>query len=272
VNARRGAAGFTLVEFLVVAVLGSIIVLAAHRVLVNNLRAFTIVSAEVRTREPIRAAAEVLRGEIREISPAQGDLVSMAPDSLVIRGMRKFGVTCAAFVGGTSYLAVARIGDWFSVGDSIVVLADNDVRRATDDQWIKAVVGSVDTTLTCGGGRPAQRLGLPGTLVAMTADSVRQGAPVRAFTRYWFGLVRVDEQWFLARRRAGGTAEPMVGPLDGPSTPGLRFQYFDALGAVAATPTEVARIDITLRSRSEVLGSDGELVGDSVVATIYPRN
>lgn len=269
---RRGAAGFTLAEFLVVAVLGSIVVLAAHRVLVNNLRAFTIVSAEVRTREPIRAAAEVLRGELREISPVQGDLVAMAPDSLVIRGMRKFGVTCSATVGGTSYLNVARIGDWFSAGDSIVVLADNDVRLASDDQWLKAVVGSVDTTLTCGAGRAAQRLGLPGTLVAMTADSVRQGAPVRAFTHFWFGLVHDGDQWFLARREPGGSAEPMVGPLDGPSTPGLRFQYFDAMGAVATTPTDVARIDITLRSRSEVVGPDGGLVGDSVVATIYPRN
>ena len=271
-NARRGAAGFTLVEMLVVAVLGSIVMLSAHRVLVNNLRAFTIVSAEVRTREPIRAAAEVLRGEIREISPAQGDLLAMTADSLVIRGMRKFGVTCSAVVGGTSYLTVARIGDWFEVGDSIVVLADNDVRKATDDAWLRAVVGSVDTTLTCGGGRQAQRLGLPGTLVAMTADSVREGAPVRAFTHYWFGLVRDGEPWFLARRETGGTAEPMVGPLDGPSTPGLSFQYFDAMGNVATAPTDVARIDITLRSRSEVLGPDGDLVGDSVVATIYPRN
>jgi prepilin-type N-terminal cleavage/methylation domain-containing protein len=272
VRARRGAAGFTLVEFLVVSVLGSIIVLTAHKVLVNNLRAFTIVGAEVRTREPIRAASEVLRGEIREISPAQGDLIAMTPDSLVIRTMRKLGATCAAYVGTPSYLNVIRIGDWFEAGDSIVLLADNDIRRASDDRWLKARISSVDTTLTCGGGRRAQRLALPGMATAMTADSVRQGAPVRSFTRYWFGLVREGEQWFLARRPVGGSAEPMVGPLDGPSTPGLRFQYFDAMGAVTTTPADVARIDITLRSRSEVVGSDGKLVGDSVVATIYPRN
>lgn len=269
---RRGSGGFTLVELLVVVVLGSLVMLSAHRVLVNNLRAFTIVSAEVRTREPIRAGAEVLRGELREISPAEGDLVAIAADSVVIRGMRKFGVTCSAIVGGTSYLTVARVGEWFEVGDSVVVLADNDPRRASDDIWLKATVGSVDTTLTCAGGRPAQQLGLPSTLAMMTADSVRQGAPVRAFTRYWFGLVREGDDWFLARREPGRTAEPMIGPLDGPGVPGLQFAYFDAYGATATTPAQVARIDITLRTRSAVLGSNGEPVGDSVVATIYPRN
>ena len=271
-NVRGSNRGFTLIELLVVTVLGSLIMLSAQRVLVNNLRAFTIVSAEVRTREPIRAAAEVLRGELREVSPAQGDLISIARDSVVFRGMRKFGVTCSAIVGGTSYLTVARIGDWFAVGDSIVVLADNDPRRASDDVWLAAEVSSVDTTLTCAGGREAQRLGLPSTLAMMTADSVRQGAPVRAFTRYWFGLARDGEEWYLARRGVGTVVEPMVGPLDGPSAHGLEFEYFDAYGASTTTPAQVTRIDITLRTRSEVVGADGALVGDSVVATIYPRN
>jgi prepilin-type N-terminal cleavage/methylation domain-containing protein len=271
---RRAQAprGFTLIELLVVTVLGSLVLLAAHKTLVTNLRAFTIVSAEVRTREPIRAAAEVLRGELREISPSQGDLIAMTADSLVIRGMRKMGTTCGVVVGGTSYLTVTRMGAWFEVGDAVVVLADNETRLGSDDTWLTASVSDVDTTLTCAGGRPAQRLALPGTLTMMTDDVVQQGAPVRAFTRYWFGLVRDGDEWYLARREPGKSVEPMVGPLEGPSTPGLMFAYFDAFGATTATPTQVARIDITLRSESEVLGPDGRLVGDSVVATIYPRN
>ncbi|MGB1657358.1 MAG: hypothetical protein ACPHO4_08380, partial [Longimicrobiales bacterium] len=53
---------------------------------------------------------------------------------------------------------------------------------------------------------------------------------------------------------------------------GLAFVYRDAMGDVTATPADVAQIEVTVRTGSEVLNSLGEMVSDSVLVWIHTRN
>ena len=267
---RRG--GFTLVELLVVAVLGSLVVMAAHRVLVNNTRAFTVVGARVQMQQTVRASADILFSELREISPSGGDLVSMGLDSLTIRSMRTFGVACAVTSTGAPTITVRRTGRWLEPGDSVFVLADNREERASDDVWLSGRVGAVDTTATCVSGDVAQRITLPGLGPAMAVDTVRSGAPVRSFEKFWYGLHQFAGEWYLGRRGVTGSAEPLVGPLKEGAATGLRFAYFDQMGAVTTIPTEVAQIRVTLRTASSVTTQSGQAVADSLVASVFPRN
>jgi hypothetical protein len=83
---------------------------------------------------------------------------------------------------------------------------------------------------------------------------VTTGAPVRHFEVIRILLYGSDrsEQWLGARtyQKRSGTwsgTQPVVGPL---SAEGLELAYFDQTGAPTADPSRVARIGITVQSRS----------------------
>ena len=270
---RPSRAGFTLIELIIAGVVGSLIVLAAHRALVTNLRSYVVVNAQVRTQEVVRTAAAVLFSELRSLSPGAGDIIAMAPDSLTVRSMRTFGLVCTISLSGfTQQLTVRRVGDWFEPGDSVFILADNNVDLASDDVWLSGKISTMDTLATCASGDPAQIILLPGIKPAMTADSVRVGAPVRTYARYWYGLQQVDGEWYLTRREDAGTPEPLVGPLLGRSQAGLRFEYLDASEATTAVPADVAQVRVTIRAVSAVANLRGAPIGDSLTTYIFPRN
>jgi hypothetical protein len=269
---RESRAGFTIIELIVVAVLGSLVVLASHRIMVNSLRAYTVVGARVQTSQTVRVGADVLFGELREISPRGGDLLFISPDSLVLRSMRAFGVACDVGYTATPTLTVRRVGYAMQPGDSVFFFADNDTRFSDDDAWLRGRIGAVDTTVVCGSGDAAQRITLPGMAGAMAADSVRVGAPVRTFEHFWYGLQEVEGEWYLARRSMDEVTEPLVGPLLPASADGLQFEYLNNLGLATNFRSEVAQIRVTLRSASSVTTSLGQTVADSLVASIYPRN
>ena len=268
---NRGRRGFTLVELLVVTVLGSLVVLASLQVLVTNQRAYTAQNAQIRDQQTIRAAMDVLWGELREVSSRGGDILSMGQDSISVRVMRKFGLTCAVDTTGTGQprLRATRVGPAFESGDSAWVFADNDEDVENDDRWFRARVTQVDTTALCGttGG---QILVFAGQRPAFHADSVRVGAPVRSFRIYTYRPVLWNGELYLGRTEPGSNAIPIVGPL-APSG-GLAFSYRDSIGGVTTVPTRVRQIVITVRTRSGVLNSLGQPVSDSITTWIYTRN
>ncbi len=266
------AKGFTMIELLVVAVLGALIILATYQVLSTNERAFTAQRAQIRGQRTVRTGLELLTAELREISPSGGDIIRWTPDSMTIRKATAFGITCG--VNGTSApptVTVARTGRWFNATDSIVVLAENDPRTSADDAWLMGIPSSVDTTATCGS-RVAQTLSLAGMAMALTSNTVRVGAPVRAFRHETYGSYWWGSQRHLARRVGGGTVEPLVGPLRWDSLPGLRLEYLDQMGDSTSVLTDVAQIRITLRTRSDVRGPSGQFLADSITASVFPRN
>lgn len=263
----RDRRGFTLVELMIVAVVGAMLVGATYQIMLSSQRALTIQTAQIQGQQTVRAGLDILFAELRELSRAEGDILTMGPDRIKIRAMRAFGLVCGVDPSG-SPVRVQKIGRFFADGDSIMVLADNDPDIASDDTILSGVIGGIDSTQTCSGADTAQSLTVPALVSALATDTVRVGAPVRAFTIYTYGLYSLDGDYYLARN-SGGTTAPLVGPL---SSNGVSFIYTDSFGAVTTNPRAVSQIEVTLRSRSKVLDPRGRPIADSLTTAIYLRN
>jgi prepilin-type N-terminal cleavage/methylation domain-containing protein len=266
---ERMRRGFTLVELLVVVVLGGLLVLAIYQILLTNSRTYAVNNAQIQGQQALRAGMDVLFGELREISAQEDDIVGMGLDSITIRTPRAFGLVCATdYSSNPPRVTAYRVGPVVQAGDSIHIFADNMPDRARDDVWLTRSVQSVDSTVTCGGA-PAQRLAVPN--LASTGDTVRLGAPLRAFVTYTYGLITWGGEEYLGRRiSTSGTPDPLVGPLI--PKRGVTFRYLDSVGAVTTVDTLVAQIEVTLRYQSAIRNVRNQLVRDSLVSRVYLRN
>lgn len=274
----RNRGGFTLVELIVVSVLGAVVLAAALQVLITTQRTYTVQSQTIESQQSSRMAIEVMFNELRELSPADGDIISMTPDSMRVRLMRRLGITCEVDVGPLATPPRIRVldntGDDFEAGDSVLVFAENREATATDDVWRRVLVDNVDTTVTCLGGRPAIDLEFPLLSSPFGSDSVRVGAPVRGFEVYKYFLqnwITTSTPYLVRTDVGGGTTWPIAGPLR-PGTQGLQFIYRDALGAITTTPTDVRQIELRIRTGNRVTNSAGDPVSDSLDTWIYTRN
>lgn len=267
-----GRRGFTLVELLVVAVVGIIILAGVMRILVSTQQVYTAQTARIASQQSVRAGLGVLFGELREVSPAGGDLVRMDPNELQVRVMRTVAHACQVTYAGTPSVTTTRLGATFRAGDSLFVFAENDPNRSNDDEWLRGVASAVDTTVTCPNGTPGQRLTLSGWLPAMTADSVRTGAMVRSFEQVSYGLYQSGGEWYLGQARAGVGWQPLVGPLRTPSTSTPLFRYLNATGATTTVAAQVRQVEVTLRTDGQVRGPGGMIIRDSITARIQARN
>lgn len=271
-----GRRGFTLVELLVVTLVGSVVVLAAYQVLVSNQRTYTTQNATVQAQQTTRAAMEILFNELREISAGGGDIVDFDAQRLEVRTMRKVGVVCDNFpttFSSTPQLLVRRVADPFEVGDSVFVFADNDEYRTSDDTWMRAQVTTVANGQLCAGTFDAQLLSFSGQSALFVADSVREGAPLRSFTRYEYSLDTWNGDTYLGRADAGGDWVPLVGPLTaGNGLPGLEMDFLDGSGNPTTTAADVRRVVLTVRTWSQARDQTGNLVMDSLTTSIFMRN
>ena len=268
-----GRRGFTLVELLVVALLGVVLLLATYEVLVVNQRTYTVQNEQVKAQQSTSAALGILFGELREVSSRGGDILAYGQDGITIRAMRSVGLACQVTLGPTPVVRVWTPYDRFEVGDSVFVFAANVEASSSDDAWIPALVTAADSTVTCGA-QKAMDLTFAGQSAAFAADSVRVGAPMRSFERYRYELSDQDGDGYLVRTAGAGTAVPLVGPLSSglATPPGLELAYFDATGAVAASATDIREIRVIVRTVSAATKRGGAQVGDSITASVYTRN
>lgn len=267
--------GFTLIELLVVVVLGTLALMAIYQVLATSTRVFAINGARIQGQQTLRGGLDILFGELREVSPLEGDLIEIGPDSVTFRAQRTFGVACAVdYTQSPVELTAYRVGPAFQDNDSILVFHDNDPTRVSDDEWFAGTVSSVDATATCSDGSPAQVLSIPvlrTTATKVDPDSVRVGAPVRGFETFTYSTVLMDGETYLARRaRGSSTPDLLAGPF--PSDRGLAFRYLNGQGVETTNPLEVAQIEILLRYQSDLAGFANRTVTDSVTARVFPRN
>lgn len=265
-----GKKGFTLVELLIVVVLGGLVLASTYQVLVANQKTYTVQAAQIHGQQTIRAGVDVLFGELREISAPGGDLISFGSDSLTIRTMRAIGLACDTATAMSPDVTAKRVGRWFAKGDSVFALIDGNPELASDDQWRALSVATIDTTVACGSGTAQAQLL---TLAGLTgADTIIPGAPLRSYERYTYGVFEFDGYPFLGRKAPGSGAQPMVGPLDPKSDSPLAFRYMDEDGTVTTDPLAVTQIEVTLRTRSSVTDFRGDPVQDSVTVRVNVRN
>ena len=276
--------GFTIVELLLVLVLGAFAMGAAVTTLVQQERAYGQLRAMAGTQEDTRTGIQFLTGELLELSAAGGDLLVAAADSIRIRAPRKFGIVCSVNKTGKRLIVAQEGLDPFAPNDSIVVYEDRDTLMAADDVWQRELVTAVSTSPLCVTTLGINLAGLlPGSqLVELTLqgsglrfDSVYPGAPVRQYQTVTYATGVINGETLLTMRRDGGGRIPLVGPLA--STSGLVFRYFDATGTEltsvplsAADRVAVHRIQVAIRA--ERWGdAKSRMHRDSVITDIFIR-
>lgn len=275
----------TLVEILIALVMLGVVSAGLYRVLLNNQRIYQAQTQHIDLQQNIRAAAAVLPAELREIDATDGDLVAMSPSALTIRSMRWLGFICAPpLLGGAvagNTMTVRARPFYGSRGidsgtDSMFVYYDGDETTRDDDDW--ALARPMDVVdAACPDGQPGLGITVSWKLEPPNlAGGVLPGSPVRGFETVTYQLYNPpgDSLWYVGLQPAGGTIQPVIGPvIEG----GLSFAYFDSTGAVTSIPGRVARIDVTVRERTSqavqnAAGAGKSVAVDSVVTSVALRN
>ena len=289
--------GFTMIELLVALVLLGIVSTAIYRVLVNNQRLYMAQTQRIDLSQNIRAANTILSAEFRELDALDGDIIAIGPDSISIRGMRWLSFICVppalngVNAGNQMIIRGRQVGDPMFFGsryineatDSLLIYLDGNQASRQDDYFVPARIAATPGNQQCPavGAIPAQ----PGTRIVFdgnflfgtnVAGAITTGAPVRGFERVKYRIYQPagDSLWYVGFQPAGQTIQPLIGPV---LANGLTFQYFNAAGAVTAVRTQIARIDVTVRGRTQSQVRTGgqaprRAIVDSITFSVALRN
>ena len=292
-SSSRTRRGFTMVELLVALVLLGIVSAALYRVLVNNQRLYQAQTARIDLSQNIRAAGSILPAEFRQLDASEGDISTMSATSISIRAMRWLGFLCSppALGGGLNGVAVIIRGGapgqplFFGARginkdtDSLLIYYDGDPTSRADDFWAIGAITAAPNGQNCPDGANGQRLVLNVNLLGLglnVAGAIPVGAPVWGFERVTYSLYQQpgDTSWYIGFQPAGGSMQPLIGPV---LTNGLTFTYYNVAGAVTAVRSQVARIDITVRARTtSAIRAGGQAARltavDSAVTSVALRN
>ena len=283
-DAKPQDAGFTMVELLVVAVVGIILVIGVYQLLITQSRALTTQQETIDAQESTRGAAALLAWEIRSAAASGGDLYVINQDSIVLRSVRATGVICSwAEASGQSQYGLRQTSGAFTgtTNDSAMVFS------VVDNTWAAFNVSAAWTgsdawtdTPVCFWGDSTTSVPRPEASIQIdtlaTLANLEVGGPVHLFRRTKYGLSTLNGRWWLSRKEGAGGWEILTGPMLSPSDGGLTFAYYDSLGVVTTDPTEVAHVEFTLRSESygqvSMAGQSGGALGDSITAAVFLRN
>ncbi len=292
-SSSRTRRGFTMIELLVALVLLGIVSAALYRVLVSNQRLYQEQTARIDLSQNIRAAGSILPAEFRQLDASEGDISAMSATSISIRAMRWLGFACQAPVLGGALNGVSIIirggapGQPLFYGargidnntDSLLIYFDGDPTTRADDFWAIAGINAAPNGQNCPDGQNGQRLIINLNLLGLglnAAGGIPTGAPVWGFERVTYQLYQPagDTSWYVGFQPAGGSMQPLIGPV---LTNGLTFSYFDINNNATAVRSQVARIDITVRARTTSAvragGQAARLTAiDSVVTSVALRN
>ena len=291
-----GRRGYTIVELLIALVLLGMVSAAIYKVLVNNQRLYLAQTQTIDLQQNMRAAATILPAEFRELDAADGDIQAMSATSITMRAMRQLTFVCLTppLGGGIGQLTLTvreapLYGNkqTFLQNDSVLVYWEGDPLSRADDQWLPAQIKAVATGAVCN----QDTLGAVNQGYTLTmqpqwinnpalnvAQAITRGAPVRGFDNLTYSVYQsaTDNNWYLGQTNNSQNAaiQPVIGPLTGAN--GVTFSYYDSAGAVTAVPTQVAQIDIVVRTRTASPIRDASGVQafkvDSVMTRVALRN
>ncbi len=301
--------GLTLVELLVALVLLSIVSAALYRVLVSNQRIYQAQTQRIDMQQNIRAAAQILPADLRELDASEGDISAASATSVTFRGMRWMGIICAAPVTGplpavtnpTLVFTVMNqklMGERTPViGDSVLIRYEGDEGTSQDDAWVRGVI-AVMVAQNCPAGLPYNgtaglRLTVTASMLAAAAppqlatpnvaNAIYQGAPVRGFVPLTYSLYQPagDTSWYVGLTRPGSAIQPIVGPV---LANGLAFTFLNDTNNVVLNPAlandlvRVGSVQFTLRARTQqpvrnqTSAAGSANVIDSVTVRVALRN
>ena len=303
-TARRTARrGFTLVELLVALVLLAVVGGTLGTLLVSQYRLFNRTRGATQMQRDLRTGLGLLPMDLRGASRAGADITVLTDTAVYLRATIGSSVVCSRPTPTEIALpplngARADLTQWHTQprpGDIALVYDENIRTGPEDDLWLPYIIQAVTPSTTdCTGApftdavldpvasKPRWRVTLSGTLSLTVTD----GVPVRFLrpTRYSLYQAGTDaDAWYLGYRELvqgiWTPTEPIAGPFEPPrgSSSGVRFAYFDTLGAPMATPTpdRVGRIDLSFRTRNLLRNAgtrDSLVLRDSVSVRVALRN
>jgi type II secretory pathway pseudopilin PulG len=288
--------GLGLIELVaVIAILGLVGAMVGSTI-VRQQRFHRSTAAVLDARQGVRDAMEVLSTDIRGLSLA--DTVRLMADSaLELFAGIGTSVACSALSANsitlaaeseeantlTSFLLDPDTGD-------IAIIYRRDRVEAGEDPWERHRIAALTTRLgepDCIAEGAAPGEGFLLTLHSPLAAPVTPGTPVRFVRRGRYSLYQSsDSKWYLGYRRCNATGESAcagIQPISGPyrrhsadkAQTGFLFEYFDERGALltpAASPFEIARVDVTARADSELPGAEEGLVPELATGSFAIRN
>jgi hypothetical protein len=272
-----------IVVIVLLAILGS----ATLGVVIRQERFYRAQASAIDSRAVVRDAASVLQSELRALSPADGDLYSIAASAVEFRATLAQSAICtisasrAAVTIPPEHLASGAPITWFGTqpeaGDTVLVLASDTTLGGT---WSRHVLTSNPSatgvcptssglTTSAAEAAAARTLALDPPL----DSAIGAGALVRIVRRARYELYRAsDSRWYLGYLDCLSTrATPcnVVQPVSGPFAPGgIQLSFLAANGSVAPDQWHVSRIDVLAvaerRTAPDTL--------DSLATTIALRN
>lgn len=275
----RSDAGFSLVEVLVVLVLGGFLLGAVYEIMISQSQAFGRQGEITDVQNSLRSAATLLSTEIRGVDVA--DLYSMDDSSLHLRSYMGSGIICGKDVTSLRFALIDTSGGFTATpGDSVLVLSVGGAGTA-DDVWRVFSAAEVGTgpglgVSTCSWGEtPDLAIRLSPVSPSDTAG-VAVGGSVLGFQAVEYGLQQNDGRWWLSRRVGSAASwELLTGPLLSPAEGGLELAYLDEAGDPAASIPDIAAVKIVIRAESfgETRSKRGlQHVRDSLAMRIVVRN
>ena len=282
-SARRGRSGFSLIELMIALAISGVVLGAAYRLLVANQRFYRSQSVINDVQTNVREAALILAGEMREVSATGGDLQLMTDTAITINAMRSLGFVCTLvnLPLGRVTIKTSTMFKYRNIDatrDSVFVFREGDVKKNSDDRWLRGKVTGLFNA-NCVDGTAGTQMGTSGLPVSAGTDSVSLGAPVRTFETVNYRLYAdIRGVWWLGVRNwvsgAWTSTSAVAGPLR--ANDGLHFDYLDSTGAATATPANVRAIRVTVRGVStQSINSAGHPAGtyaDSMIVTVGLRN
>ena len=242
-------------ELLITMVVASVLIAAAFTILGSQIALYTVQGAKMETQVSLRTGAGLLSWALQEVSGTGGDLTAIGTNSVSLRAVHAAGIVCSR--NGSKW-GIYDVSGQFATSDSVLAYNLNG------ESWgLLPPVSAVDTTAAglaidapnCFWGdttsAPNPEVVLDWGASATLLDSLLVGAPIRAFHPVQFSLEEVSGRYWLVQRVSGATNPELVaGPLLSPADSGLVFHYYDANGAVTATPADVASIEVLLKAES----------------------
>lgn len=276
---------------------------AIFKVLVKQQQSYTDTTRQADMQREIRLTSSFLPSDLRGLSSAGADVITMDEDRFAFLANIGSAVVCAKtsnthFSVPPTDVAGVTTTNWHTlpvIGDSVFLYNDSLDAGSVDDVWQRARIQSVATSAgDCPGapythatndaGKMRWRFGVvsPGV-----ADSVRLGAVVRFARPVRYRLYQVPSRnWYVGFEEYISGSWSAVEPVGGPfrayaatdaGQSGLQFRYFDSLGVrlTSAQKTRVSRVDVYLRTNAGLAAVTERRpndIKDSVMMRIAVRN
>lgn len=301
--------GFTLVELLIVIVLLGLVLTMLMKVIVGQQQFYRGAADITENRSNVRDAVDLLQGELRTLSPSNGEILGMSSTSIDFLAPIATTMVCVVnpalkqlIVPPLTLTSHAGLTSWISppvTGDTLVLMDLGPKDGSADDKWVGNTLyqtpksgqtcptsSGLTATVTEAGKGWLLAVNSPIGQVGQPGQWVRQGSAIRVLRESHFELYQAgDGKWYLGFYECPGRVCSSIQPVSGPYQPatndgtsGLTFTYYDNTGAVldpasATARFSVARIDVTMRalSRSDTKGAINQHV-DSLSTSIALRN